>query len=85
MDGRTTKLVDYIHRALRDNTEKPRTNTNGAESSHHALPPADTTLDLSNKSIGELPIEVIEIIKDKVERLESKEEHRHTRETDTLS
>jgi len=78
MDGRTTKhvsriatteyLVEYTHRTLQENSEKQRPHANGAESFQPALPPPDTTLDLSNKSIRELPIEVIEIIRDKVER-----------------
>jgi len=54
-------LIQFV----KENVENQRPITNGAE---HSLPPTDTTLDLSNKSIRELPIEVIEIIKDKVER-----------------
>jgi len=74
MEGRTTthkhhvprvSTTQYLIQFVKENVENQRPITNSAE---HSLPPTDTTLDLSNKSIRELPIEVIEIIKDKVER-----------------
>jgi len=66
--AQTEELVEYTKRALEESAEKQR-----AGVGHPEVPPgwvstAGDTLDLSNKGARKLPVEVIELIKDKVER-----------------
>lgn len=62
-------LIEYTKRALEESAEKQR----AIASSFAELPPGyvhtpGDTLDLSSKGARKLPIEVIELIKDRVER-----------------
>ena len=64
----TQSLVDFTTRSLDESAEKQRATLNGADLPPGWGPSAGDTLDLSSKGAKELPVEVIELIKDRVER-----------------
>ena len=64
----TESLVEYTKRSLEEAAGKNRAAIGSAEIPNSWAPSPGDTLDLSSKGAKELPLEVIEIIRDRVER-----------------
>lgn len=64
----TESLVEFTKRALEESAEKQKAVGNYADLPAGLVPTPGDTLDLSSKGAKRLPVEVIELIKDKVER-----------------